>query len=167
MNETQHRKEVFAWYGAAAHNAQCLEIELANVLLISTRYNVPGITKEVLNQVDGFLSEKTMGNLISILKTKTKLRGNLPGRLQAALKKRNYLMHRFFFEHAKDWATRESREKMLEELKALAHDFHEVDLLLQTVTRLFFKMLGVSEEELEKLISRELREMFGEPGQAV
>jgi hypothetical protein len=54
--EVARRKEVFAWFGAAAYYAQCFEVELHSLLLLTYRLNHPRAPESDVDEVDRRLS---------------------------------------------------------------------------------------------------------------
>ena len=101
LDDVERRKEVFAWFGGAAYHAQCFEVELQSLLLLTHRLNNPDAPVSELDDVDLRLSRKNLGTLLRELGMQFQLHPEFDGLLSTYRDRRNYLMHRFFFENAR------------------------------------------------------------------
>src|SRR5437660_10148518 len=91
-SETEH--EVFRDFGFAAFTAQMLESELITVLLAAEHEGAACFKKKNNTESELFLSQKTLGALITELKT-VGLDDHTAEKLRDALDARNFLMHHF------------------------------------------------------------------------
>jgi len=101
MGYVDRRKEVFAWFGGAAYYAQCFEVEIQSILLLTYHLNHPTALVSELDAVDLRLSSKNLGWLLQELERRFTLHPGFLKLLTTYREKRNYLMHRFFFENAR------------------------------------------------------------------
>ena len=66
--ESEHIKEVYAYFGLAMYHAQCLEKQL--VMILATKYE-PGPTRITRTEFDSIFEEldsRTLGQLVSEIK---------------------------------------------------------------------------------------------------
>ncbi|MGB9619227.1 MAG: hypothetical protein ACPL7K_02305, partial [Armatimonadota bacterium] len=160
------RKEVFAWFGGAAYHAQCFEVELQSLLLLTHRLDHPEAPISELDRVDMQLSSKNLGCLIRELEKRFVLRPEFSALLKTYREKRNYLMHRFFFENASKLLTPRGGDAMVKELKELSRIFREADAIAQGISKRLRGAAGWSEEEIEALVRVQLKKLSGEDGSA-
>ena len=162
MNKSEFRKEVFAWFGSAAYAAQCFEVELCILILLTHRLRTPQLTPEQLGEIDIKLSKNTLGGLLSELKKHLIIHPDFKTMLDGYLSKRNYLMHQFFFHHGGDLLSRKGCEKMIEELKNLYSSLKEADEIAQTMSRNVRKHLGISEANIQVLTEKHIKKFADE-----
>ena len=123
-------KEVFAYFGLAAYNAQCLERQVA--VTLATRYgpDPTRITKRELEAIYDDLFSKTLGQLVREIKELRQLSKDEEKRLTEALEERNRLIHRYFWERATDFMSEAGRASMIQELQEVASLLDTVDAFL-------------------------------------
>lgn len=155
-DDVEHRKEVFAWFGGAAYHAQCFEVELQSLLLLTYRLNHPTASVTDLDGVDMSLSRKNLGSLLRELAKHFTLHPEFSNLLNTYCDKRNYLMHRFFFDNAGKLLSSPGCEVMVTELKQLSEVFREADAIAQEMSKRMRALAGWSEEQIEKLVRAEL-----------
>ena len=157
MDDVGRRKEVFAWFGGAAYHAQCFEVELQSLLLLTYRLNHPSAPMSDLDDVDMRLSSKNLGGLLQELGKRFTLHPEFSDLLNTYREKRNYLMHRFFFDNARKLLSPPGCDEMVDELKDLSQTFQEADAIAQEMSKRLRAMAGWSDEEIEALVRAELR----------
>ncbi len=117
-------KEVYARYGLAMYQAQCVERSLA--ILLATEYG-PGIQKITRTEYDKLLEslfKKTLGALLTELRKSGVVSLNFESDLSNALKQRNWLAHNYFWERAGHFMTIKGRSMMIEELTKNANELN-------------------------------------------
>jgi hypothetical protein len=153
------RKEVFAWFGGAGYAAQCFEVELCTLLLLVRRLKDPSATRQHLEDLDTKLSKRNLGTLLRELAKHLTIRPDFQAMLDGYLDRRNYLMHRFFFDHASDLLSAAGCQKMISELKGIHASLNEADQIAQAMSANIRKALGMSEDQVQALVSTELHWM--------
>ena len=148
------RKEIFAWFGAAAYAANCLEVELISLILLTARLKGSLLTVDNHYALDALLRRKTLGILIQEVKKHITLGEGFEETLGEALEKRNYLAHHFFYKHSTDLLSPEGCGKMLDELKKLHNSFKEADQVAETIHRLMRRLAGWSENDMQTEVDR-------------
>ena len=95
-DENEQARDVYALFGLAVYQAQCVERELA--ILLTTVYG-PGIRGMARTDYDAALEDKfkkTLGGLISALRKAAVVSADFEQKLLDALAKRNWLVHPYF-----------------------------------------------------------------------
>jgi hypothetical protein len=156
MDDVERRKDVFALFGGAAYHAQCFEVELQILLLLTYRLNHPNASVSDLDGVDVRLSNKNLGALLRELGKSLTLHPEFSALLNTYREKRNYLMHRFFFDNARKLFSPQGCDAMVEELGELSRVFQEADAIAQEMSKRMRTLAGWSEEQIEALIRAEL-----------
>ena len=128
------------------YNAQCLEREVAISLARTYGSRQKRITwAQLMNFLDSNF-KKTLGKLILEMRKTTSISPNLESTLMEALKKRNWLVHHYFWDRAGHFLTVQGRELMINELQDIANFLDQVDQELTAVNRAWATALGVTEE---------------------
>jgi hypothetical protein len=149
-------KEVYAHFGLAIYSAQCLEHGLVNAFiyldLIPSKMPISH-SKAWEDSVDSFTSkhfEHTLGRMIKDLKKVTDVPLDLSDKLSKALIMRNWLVHDYFREHAKEFLFSSCRKNMIKELKDVTHLINEADKQLSITLDPILKKYGITEELITK-----------------
>ncbi len=156
--DARRRREVFARYGLAVHNAQCLEKQLAIMLALAEPTFFTKTPKDRDSLFDHVLS-KSFGPIWNKLRTIVPFESTLVSKISRARKLRNYLIHDYFWDHAADLLNDEGQELLISELSDAANLFNEIDETLIDIVYAYSSRLGVTEETIkhgiEKLRNRE------------
>lgn len=151
-------KEVYAFFGLAAYQAQVLEQELllfASMLRLSRR---TGITSRDVEDLLDTLDRRTFGQLLAEARKLTEIPSTLERDLDTALESRNDLVHGFFARHSEDFMSRQGRVEMIAELRAATARFSKVDRAVTALRRPLLAILGITDEmnrrELEQMEQR-------------
>lgn len=156
------RKDVFTWFGGAAYAVQCFEVELCTLLLLVRRLKNPSTTPQQLEDLDTKLSKKTLGRLLLELGKHLTVHPDFQAMLNSYLDRRNYLMHRFFFDHALDLLSSTGCQMMVSELRDIHASLKEADQIAQAMSANVRKKLGISEDQILALVSAELQRFTNE-----
>src|SRR5688500_20175688 len=104
-------KETFAFFGLTFYYAQVLEQGIVNLAGALNAKGVPGVTVGDVNTLYESMNEKTFGQVSRAAQKVIDISNPLAADLEAAVKKRNFLAHRFFVEHDTDHMTAGGRAK--------------------------------------------------------
>lgn len=152
--ESSQMIELFACYGYAMYKAQCLEQTLA--IAMTTVYG-PGIKKIKGTKYDYLLESnfhKTFGELTGRIGKSTPVPKEFKSMLLKAVKKRNRLTHKYFWEKSVEFTAEDGRQSMIKELKEMAHLFSDIDLSLTVIMRQWGEKHGVTKEVIEREMER-------------
>jgi hypothetical protein len=158
MNASEQSKEVYAHYGLAMFRAQCVEQSITQLLIFFDFFpeKVPQYASKEQWETDfdsftGDLSSKTMGQLINKLQSLNAIDASNNAKLREALKKRNWLAHSFFVDHALTFLSEEGRLKMVKELEACTSFFGELEDILNPITFTLCEKYGLTKEKLREI----------------
>jgi hypothetical protein len=154
-SESEQIREVYARYGLAMYQAQCLERGLA--IVIAT-LNPERMTAW---DYDAPLAENFQSTFGQMVERFVELAGSnhpeLVRKLRTAVVKRNKLTHHYFWERAVEFCSFEGREDMVRELAGMADRFDNLDDQLSELTTQFRQTRGITDEvvntHLEKLVA--------------
>ena len=165
MDKGEHSKDVYAYFGLAFYRAQCVEQSIVQLLIFGDFFptEVPKFKsrEEWESKYDIFeanLLSKTMGQLLRVLKKHGIVDLEFNAKLDAALKRRNFLAHSFFVEHSHNFVSFVGRKQMIEELENDIELFNDVEAFLNPITMKFAKKYGLSKEKLNKIYEEMLME---------
>jgi hypothetical protein len=147
-------KEVYAFFGLCAFYAQVLEQGLINLTVALHIRGLTQITPEDVFQSFDRMERKTFGQLISDVRKKIDVPGEIEEALSMALEDRNYLMHRFFPKHHIDFGSNPGRHEMIDELRTLTLRFQTTDRQVETTTLRLWNRLGITQTMLESELSK-------------
>jgi hypothetical protein len=148
-------REVFARFGRAFYESNCLERQIAGALLhVEWRASAkPSMSREQFHALhDRFYSSlefMSMGRLIARIKKLPDLPADTCGRLDECLEARNKLAHHYFWERSGEFALREGQLQMMEECDAFCSLFERTDAMLVQYMQPYLMQHGITEEALE------------------
>ena len=143
--DAEQMREVYARFGFATYQAQCLERQLA--IILATKYGPEPtrISSKEFSSVFEDLFSKSLGQLVRKITKFSDLSKDVEGRLQEALETRNWLTHRYFWERALDILSVAGRAKMIDELRAAADLLHSQNEFFTTKTDEYGKRFGINQ----------------------
>ena len=155
--EAAQRREVFALFGLAMYHAQCVERQIG--ILLATTLN-PAFFRSTSEERERFFDNeftKTLGRMLATVRSRVTLSPTFESELEAALERRNWLAHDYFWLRAHDVLSTKGRDKMIEELKEAADYLDTVDRQLTGVSERWMAKLGVDYQSLREKYLREAR----------
>ncbi len=158
-SESSQIKEVYAQFGLVMYQVQCFERTLAILLVTAYAPDLQEITRSQYEELLGKYFQRTLGTLINQLREFITISRQLETSLSRALQKRNWLVHRYFWERAITFMKEDGREQMIKELREIGQFFEDMDLKLTTIVEEWGRKQGITEEttlrSLQKLIDNE------------
>ncbi|WHP29819.1 hypothetical protein QMG90_13525 [Trabulsiella odontotermitis] len=94
-----------------------------------------------------------MGQLLGLIRKLELLDSNIEVMLSTTLKKRNWLAHSFFVDHAVDFINKNGRDQMIKELNDSIELFNSVEDILYPIGRNAALKYGLTDELLDKIQS--------------
>jgi hypothetical protein len=140
-------REVYARFGLAIYQAQCIEREMALVLTVSFKPR-PRNAREFEALLERRY-RKTLGALVTELRKADNRADELEAPLLATLEKRNWLAHHYFWDRAATFMTSKGRHAMVDELKLIAEEFDSLDKRLSEITERWRKKVGITDDVIE------------------
>lgn len=154
----QQRRETFARYGLAMYHAQCVEKSLA--ILVSSVFNKDFLASDAdrREEIQDELFTKTIGRLLTRMRTHISIPSNLDRTLDDARRKRNWLAHEYFWARAGEIMTTRGRKKMIEELAGLSDFFSKVDARLVSIYEKWSKRIGIPQALIDENLKNLIRD---------
>src|SRR5262245_39360763 len=148
--ESAQIREVYAHFGLAMYLVQCVERSIAIVLTTEYRPDVRPITRAQYDELLQSLFKQTLGTLIARLRRVTTLPNDFEAQLCDVLETRNWLTHRYFWERAGKFMTRQGREAMLRELGEIQRRLEEVDAYFDGIAETWGERHGITKETIDQ-----------------
>ena len=152
--ESESIREVFARYGLAMYQAQCVERQLAIAAPMLHGMDPRTVTGDQVGDLLDSLFGRTFGAVISTLERSVGLPTGFESRLRKTLRLRNWLAHDYFWERAGEFNSTPGRDKMIQELEESATFLGALDAELTHESSAYYKSLGITGELLESLTQR-------------
>jgi hypothetical protein len=149
--EGKHIRDVYAHFGVAAYHAQCFEKSLAVFLLLHGKASGATLTLQQFDADEERLWKQTMGPLIKEFRKLHKVGEGPEGAediLENARKRRNFLMHNFFWEKESDFLSEGGRTRMINELSVFSNDMEKADSLVTAIYTGLAQELGMTDDML-------------------
>jgi hypothetical protein len=157
MDDNEQCREVYARFGLAVYMANVLEHGLVNLVVISKKAQGQIPTRSDCDAVFEKHFAQTMGTLLREASLHATISTELQATLDHALKRRNFLCHRFFYERAIEFMATAGRDAMIAELIGDAQLFEGADLMLGKVLEPVRLKIGLTDsvllEEYAKLMA--------------
>lgn len=161
-DEGEHVKEVFAYFGRAIYAASCVETGITHALLYLDYLasveedfrRTKGLgfdQKKYQSDFDAFMERHfalTLGNLIKRLNDLASMDSELKDRILAAKRRRDFLVHHFWRERAVEFATRNGRSMMIDELDKDGVTFEMLNDDIVEATKPAREAIGITDENL-------------------
>lgn len=158
MDQSEHCKEVYAHHGLAMYRAQCVEQSIIQLIVFfdffrknMPKYETADKWTQDFDKVDELLSSKTMGQLVKNLNSMGAIDPSIESLLRDALKKRNWLAHRFFVDHAMSFLSSAGRDQMIQELEVSRELFIKVEDILNPITYTLCEKYGLTQDKLKQI----------------
>ena len=152
-------KEMYAFFGLAAFCAGLLEQSLLNLYAAARAAQLVPVqdvqTAELFDEADS----KTLGRLFAGVKERLRVKDSTRRTLEEAARRRNYLIHHFFREHAITQMEPGAKRKMIDELRELALLFRSADEIADPLWRRAWDLLGVTRAQLDAQLDTIKREI--------
>jgi hypothetical protein len=145
--EEEQCRDVYAHFGVAAYYAHCFEKGLCNFLV---HHKIPrGVTAEEYEAKERNVHRKNLGGLLREARPFLVFADPADeALLDEALRKRNYLIHDYFWERAFAIGSPDGRSQMLAELTVFAELFRRANRVVESLTLAAVSGEGITEEIL-------------------
>ncbi len=159
--ESEEIKEIYAQYGLAAYQAQCLERSMAILLAVAYGPDPSNITRGQFDELLHSNFKKTLGTLLKLMQKTTSFPEEFESSLSNALVRRNWLIHHYFWDRAGHFMSEGGRRHMLQELKQVSELFSSIDNGLQDICDDWSQKHGISEKLIEEFTQKIMEEGDG------
>lgn len=156
-------REVFGWFGAAQHNAQFFEGDLLTLhLVLAARQGNASTLSELKNLEASLSCEKTLGQLLRVLREIEPIPTEVDDLWRRALVTRNELTHGFFWKHHTQMMDSKACEKLVNELKLAANLFNEASNAARDLVEKIIISLGIQLNSWREMVKEELHRLYSE-----
>lgn len=148
-SESEHVQEVFAHFGEALYQAQCLEKQM--VILLGCLYT-PSPNEMSRRRHDELFDanlEQTFGALKKEIKSRIALPTDVDVKLERATESRNWLAHHYWWDRASEFTSFSGRQKMLAELNELTALFSELDRVFADMVKKWAFQHGLTQKDFD------------------
>jgi hypothetical protein len=152
--ERAHDNQVYQACGLALRWAQLFEAEIVNVLLFHSLARKKFLVR---SKAEAFLihtEKRPLRQLLREVLERVRFEPDVTSTFVEAIEQRNFLAHKYFWDRMEDFATKEGRDRMIEELRELTQLFYSAHRFSSMITRLYVEQLGVSDEAIEREMDR-------------
>ena len=148
-SDVELRKEVFAWFGAAAYHAQCVEVELIIARLFLLRRGEPEPRAEVWQKVEG--EKRTLGNLLRFLRNEIELGENEVALLTTTVDDRNSLAHDYWYRRSSLLATRSGCRELVANLQEMSERLKQAAETAKVISKRVRAQAGIAETVVRQI----------------
>ncbi|GIP27279.1 hypothetical protein J23TS9_24090 [Paenibacillus sp. J23TS9] len=144
--DSEHSKELFAYFGLAVYYSQALEQQLVNLLMLMkiSQGKVP--TEEDLADLYHQKLSNSLGQLVNEIQHHFPFSEEETILLKEVWKQRNYIVHDYFKERIQETFSPAGRSRMIRELTSFKQQAQDLERKLQKYTNDLYKKLGLDLE---------------------
>jgi len=154
-------KEVYARFGLAYYESECLHRELCIILAFTSFQSKLNITRPRIEEKLVHAFSLTLGQVKDALKYI--LPDVLYSKLEYVVEQRNFLAHHFWFERIHLMFSIKGLRQMLEELSVLSESFSKFDEQVSDYSKSILRQFDLTDEMLQKSLNEILSGKSPEP----
>ncbi|WP_042207023.1 hypothetical protein [Paenibacillus durus] len=143
LPQSEHSKELFAYFGLAVYYCQALEQQLTNLLLLTKLSQGTLPSEAELTDLYQRKLGNSLGQLIKEIQHHFSFSEEETTQLHHVWKQRNYIVHDYFKERIQDTFTPAGRTRIIRELKRFKNKASALELKLQGYCSELYRKLGL------------------------
>ncbi|MGR6543321.1 hypothetical protein [Paenibacillus tundrae] len=151
MLDSEHSRELFAYYGLAVYYGQSLEQQLVNLILLMKLSQGKVMTNEDLEDLYERKMSSSLGQLIHEVRHHFTFSDDETRQLNELWQQRNSIVHHYFKERIHETFSPEGRSRMISELEDFKNRAQELEMTLQIYTAAWIAQLGLDAESAAAL----------------
>lgn len=153
-DENGRCKLIYAYFGLAVYQSQCLEEAFSIMLWTNRIINKKAKTNKEINEIiDSFdMSKKTMGNFINEVRQAYSLSNEIEAFLTIMLERRNYLVHKYFKLEIVKFYSDKGKKEMLYFFSTFIDDAIKLDEELKKYYEDYKIKLGITDLRLSQIM---------------
>ncbi|MBY0206624.1 MULTISPECIES: hypothetical protein [Paenibacillus] len=155
MLDSEHSKELFAYYGLAVYYGQALEQQLVNLILLTKMSQGKVVTEEELEELYERKMSSSLGQLIHEARHHFTFSEEEISSLNELWQQRNRIVHHYFKERIHETFSPEGRTRMIKELQDFKERAQELELVLQQYIGAWMAALGLKDESAAAWVALE------------
>lgn len=144
----QDFERLFTAYGAACHAAQLLERSFRVLLVAQQAAKAPAFANEAVGYIETETARDTLRDLFSAAQRKEYFTEAEIAKINAAVRKRNFLIHEFFAHAGTDTLTPSGRKAALVELQSIRDQLNRAREILEALAERYLLEFGLTVETL-------------------
>ncbi|WP_434751614.1 hypothetical protein [Paenibacillus amylolyticus] len=146
MLDSEHSKELFAYYGLAVYYGQALEQQLVNLILLTKISQGKVVSEEDLEELYERKMSSSLGQLIHEARHHFPFSEEETNQLNELWQQRNRIVHHYFKERIHETFSPEGRTRMIKELDDFKERAQELEMTLQHYITAWIAALGLNDE---------------------
>jgi hypothetical protein len=143
-------KEIYAFFGLTMYTAQVFEKGLLNLVVVCKMIGKQGATRQDFDDFFETFDRKTLGQLLNVARSQIDFDESIDDKLNAALKKRNFLAHQYFWDNAHEMMSDAGRLDLVMELRNDIQLFKDADTAVESIFDPLRRKLGITDDILER-----------------
>ncbi|MEK4664812.1 hypothetical protein MHH93_23275 [Priestia sp. FSL H7-0729] len=151
MLDSEHSRELFAYYGLAVYYGQALEQQLVNLILLMKMSQGKAVSEEALEDLYERKMSSSLGQLIHEVRHHFTFSEEETRQLNELWQQRNRIVHHYFKERIHETFSPEGRSRMIKELEDFKDRAQELEIRLQQYTGAWIAELGLDAESAAAL----------------
>ncbi|MBT2283089.1 hypothetical protein J7E78_06015 [Paenibacillus polymyxa] len=151
MLDSEHSRELFAYYGLAVYYGQALEQQLVNLILLMKLSQGKAVSDEDLEELYDRKMSSSLGQLIHEVRHHFTFSEEETLQLNELWQQRNRIVHHYFKERIHETFSPEGRSRMIKELEDFKDRAQELEIRLQQYTGAWIAELGLDAESAAAL----------------
>ncbi len=148
-SESKHVQEVFAHFGEALYQAQCLEKHMVVLLQCLYTPSPNEMSRRRRDELFDANLDQTFGALKNEIKSRIDLPAEVDMKLEHATESRNWLAHHYWWDRASELTSFSGRQTMLAELNELTTLFSELDQVFARMVKKWAFQHGLTQKDFD------------------
>lgn len=144
--DSDHSKDVFAYFGLAVYYSQALEQQLANLLMLMKLSQGKIPSEEDFTELYQRKLSSSLGQLVQEIKHYFPFSEQENIQLNEVWKLRNYIVHDYFKERIHETFSPAGRSRMIRELTSFKDQAQALERKLQGYSRELYRTLGLEKD---------------------
>jgi hypothetical protein len=139
---------VYRAAGLALEHAQYFEAEVVNIVFMHGLARRKVLSRAQAEKLIEGSEKAPLRRLLKEVLARVRTEPDLTATFFEAVDRRNWLVHRLFWDLADDFKTSAGRSKILAELREITGLLHSAHVFAQLISELYLKQTGVDPDEL-------------------
>ncbi|MDO7905737.1 hypothetical protein Q5741_04830 [Paenibacillus sp. JX-17] len=144
--DSEHSKELFAYFGLAVYYSQALEQQLVNLLVLTKLADGKDLSEAEIEDLYHRKLGSSLGQLVHEIRHNFEFTDEEVIQLNEIWKQRNYIVHDYFKKRIQETFSPAGRSRMIRELSNFKDRAQELEQKLQRYARDMYIALGQEED---------------------
>lgn len=148
--DSEHSKDVFAYFGLAVYCSQALEQQLANLLMLMKLSEGRIPSEDDFTELYQRKLSSSLGQLVQEIQHYFPFSEEETIQLKEIWKQRNYIVHDYFKERIHETFSPAGRSRMIRELRNFTNQAQALERKLQGYSKELYIKLGLDSDKKEQ-----------------